>query len=445
MSVPADIAVAVLATLLVRQSFVAAAIVRARRFVRAQKDNPMTGQATVSSPRFFVVIPVLREAALINETVTHFLAIGSEHAAQLVIVTTERERADATDTEHARDTVAVAVALARDGAFVHLHYPDPTGLKADQLNLAAAYCASVVPDEAIDSTFLVCYDADSRPPKSSLGDFAQAIHATPSARVFHQSSTFALAVHSRRDTTLLRRAAFAVCDGGALRANRFVLGFEIPRLRNRSDAVSPRKQWLSSFVYAHVTGHGLCIGVSLVHELPFPARSPLEDMHYSFYLASRGLPMVAVPSMDRAEVPNRVRAQVSQAARWFVGPARFRHYLRDPHTHPGWRARLLALSALGSSLEWLGCAVVPPLAAWLLLTGNLAARIEAALLAGLYLGQLVLVERSLGGRDPPLRRIIRVLACPIATVCFGIGGFIGAARLLTGRSPAGKTERTVPR
>ena len=51
-------------------------------------------------------------------------------------------------------------------------------------------------------------------------------------------------------------------------------------------------------VYAHVTGHGLCVRLSLLEQLPFPARSPLEDMHYSFILGSRGLPMVPVPSLD---------------------------------------------------------------------------------------------------------------------------------------------------
>jgi Glycosyl transferase family group 2 len=70
-----------------------------------------------------------------------------------------------------------------------------------------------------------------------------------------------------------------------------------------------------------VTGHGLCVRLSLLLRLPFPHRSPLEDMHYSFRLGSHGLAMVPVASLDRAEVPGSVRAQVGQAARWFFGPA----------------------------------------------------------------------------------------------------------------------------
>ena len=96
--------------------------------------------------------------------------------------------------------------------------------------------------------------------------------------------------------------------------------------------------------------------MSLLIDLPFPARSPLEDTHYSFYLGSRDFPMIAVPSLDRAEVPGTVREQIRQAARWFFGPARFMRYLRDPATRQGVRATIMALSALGSAVEWLGCA-----------------------------------------------------------------------------------------
>lgn len=72
-------------------------------------------------------------------------------------------------------------------------------------------------------------------------------------------------------------------------------------------------------MYAHVTSHGLCVRLPLLEKLPFLPHSPLEDMHYSFILGSRSLPMVAVPSLDSAEVPGTMTAQVQQAARWFFG------------------------------------------------------------------------------------------------------------------------------
>jgi hypothetical protein len=344
------ITTAVMAAGVARQAFVLSGIVRSGRFLRQETDPQPASGHSGAAVRFFIVVPVLREAAILPAAVAHFQALACGHAATVVIVTTAREAAEAPRHPAAADTVAAARELARDGKCVHLHYPDPLGLKADQLNYAAASCAAMLPDGVPSSqAFLACYDADSRPPLDSLARFTRAIEGHPGADVFHQSSRF----ESRQQPAAgpLRRLRAAVCDAGALRANRFVLGFELPRLLNRSGQVSALKRALWSGVYAHVTSHGLCVRLSLLDRLPFPARSPLEDMHYSFILGSRGLPMVPVPSLDSAEVPGSVTAQVQQAARWFFGPARFARYLKDPAARAGWPATVMAASAAGSAAE----------------------------------------------------------------------------------------------
>ncbi|NRQ37977.1 hypothetical protein HII36_40030 [Nonomuraea sp. NN258] len=424
--------------LLLRQVFVLAAVVRTGRFLSRQHERERAGLA--AAPRFFVVVPVLRETAVLADAVTHLSRLIEGLDAQLVIVTTERELAERAPGAAEADTIALVEKLATEHAFLHLHAPDAAGLKSDQLNFAARQLADMT-DRPTSATWLVCYDADSRPPVNSLHDFAAAIEHSPRASVFHQSSRFELRITGRAPASGLSRA---LCDGGALRANRFVTGYELPRLLNRTGAVGPLKRMLSSFVYAHVTTHGVCLRLSLVRQLPFPARSPLEDMHYSFYLGSRDMPMVALRSLDRAEVPDTVSAQIEQASRWFVGPARFARYLKDPATRSGWRARLLALSAFGSAVEWLGCAVVPPAVLVILTFGEAVPRIIAAVLTVLYIAQLVLTEHHLGTPDGWPRRLLRVVACPAATVLFGMGGFIGALHLLKGGSGAGKTERTAP-
>jgi hypothetical protein len=59
----------------------------------------------------------------------------------------------------------------------------------------------------------------------------------------------------------------------------------------------------------------------------------------------------------------------------------------------------------------------------------------------LYFAQLLLTEACLGAPDSPGRRLTRPLICPVATVLFGVGGFIGAGQLLIGGAGVGKTER----
>jgi hypothetical protein len=440
MSALSRIATAVLTAGVARQAFVLSGIVRSGRFLRQDKDPQPPSPRGEIAPRFFIVVPVLREAAIVPEAVAHFQALACGHAATVVIVTTAREATEAPRHPAAGDTVASARELARDGKCVHLHYPDPLGLKGDQLNYAAVSCTAMLPDGVASSqAFLACYDADSRPPLDSLARLACAIAGHPGADVFHQSARF----ESRQRPVggPLRRVRAAVCDAGALRANRFVLGFELPRLLNRSGQASAFKRALCCGVYAHVTGHGLCVRLSLLERLPFPARSPLEDMHYSFILGSRGLPMVPVPSLDSAEVPATVTAQVQQAARWFFGPARFARYLNDPATRGGWRATIMAASACGSAAEWAGCAIVPALVCALMVVGSPPVRVTAGCYAAVCAVQVVLTEAWLGAPGPPGARLARVAAFPLALGVHGIGGILGWARLLGGASGAGKTER----
>lgn len=434
------ITVAVLAAGVARQGFVLAGIVRSGRFLREGQGARPPAACGGAAPRFFIVVPVLRESAILPEAVAHFQALACGHAATVVIVTTAREAAEAPRHPGAGDTIAAARELARDGRCVHLHYLDPLGLKADQLNYAAASCAAMLPDGVPPSqAFLTCYDADSRPPLDSLARFTRVIEDHPGADVFHQCSRF----ESRQQPAAgpLRRIRAAVCDAGALRANRFVLGFELSRLLNRSGQVSALKRALCSGVYAHVTSHGLCVRLSLLERLPFPARSPLEDMHYSFILCSRGLPMVPAPSLDSAEVPATVTAQVQQAARWFFGPARFARYLKDPAARTGWPATVMAASAAGSAAEWVGCAVVPALVCVLIAAGAPPVRVTAGCFAAVCAVQVVLTEAWLGAPGPPGARLARVAAFPLALGVHGAGGILGWVRLLGGASGAGKTER----
>jgi glycosyl transferase family 2 len=431
-----------LATGTLRQMFVLSAIARSCRFLRSGENDCAGSSEDATGPVFFLMVPVLREAAVLEATVGHLDALARGHLAQVVVVTAAREAAEASKYGTAGDSVQLARDLAAEGKCVHLHYPDPCGVKGDQLNYAAAWCASALPPgDAHERAFVVCYDADSRPPANSLACFEQAIAANPGAEVFHQSSRFELRSLDHPGGTLgwLRQA---VCDAGALRANRFVLGFEIPRLINRTPRAGSVKRAACSRVYAHVTGHGLCVRLSLLARLPFPAKSPLEDMHYSFILCSRGLPMIPVASVDRAEVPGSVSTQVQQAARWFFGPARIARYLRDPATRRGWRTWVLAASAVGSAVEWLGCALVPALVLALLAAEPDPVKLAAAVFIVICTTQVVLTEIWLGS---PQRRAARILAFPLACAVHGTGGTIGLARLLRGGSGTGKTERAARR
>ena len=102
---------------------------------------------------------------------------------------------------------------------------------------------------------------------------------------------------------------------------------------------------------------------------------------------------------------------------------------------------MLALSALAICLEWLSCAVVPALLALALWRADGLLRTLAAGFIVVYGLQLLATEAFAGSPVRLRDRIGRVLAYPVASTLFGVGGIIGAAQLLGGGVGAGKTER----
>jgi hypothetical protein len=271
-----------LALLLGRELLVLRSLLKADRFIRTPlPENVSDASASGSAPMFFILIPVLREAGALPDAIAHFSALARGEAVELVLVTTSREEKERHRHRDAADTIAAARRLAQSGSCIHLHYDDPRGLKADQLNFAADACGAMAAfrNLAPENVFLLIYDVDSRPPMDTLQRFRRAMDRHPESRVFHQSSRFEL---RSPDAGSVPTLATAVCDSGALRANRFVLAYEIPRLLRRSR--NSGNSFFSAWEYAHVTGHGLCIRLPLLKELPFPQRTPIEDMHYSFLL-----------------------------------------------------------------------------------------------------------------------------------------------------------------
>ena len=423
----------------VRQLLVLRATLKARRFLHQQYVPSVTRNPTAPLPRFYLVIPVLREAGGLRQAVQHFEMLIQHHAASIIVVTTEREATERAEHQDAGDTAAIAAALARAGRITHLHAPDPRGAKADQVNFAVAAMFGGADGPCEHDTFFLIYDVDSRPPWNTLDCFVRAIEQNPHASVFHQSAHFEL--RGRPGNTAWAKLLHIMADSGALRASRYVLAYELPRLIGRSQATNPWSRLVRSWVYTHITGHGLCLRASLLREMPLPSRSPMEDMHYSFALCARNLPIVPVASLDRAEVSGSLVIQFWQLTRWFAGPARFRHYLADPQTQAGWRARMLALSAAGCTMEWLACAVAPPALGMAVWFGDVTLRTLTGGLLIIYAIQLVLTEHTFRTEGSWSQALARILAYPFTLTMFGIAGVVGAALLMRDGCVAGKTER----
>lgn len=427
------------AGLAIRQCVAVASVRRAARFL----SDPPPAASAHDGPQPFIVIalPVLREQTLIRECVEHFLRLAAGHNAAVAVITTEREVREPGRSAGSRTTIELVRALQDEHRFTHLHYPEPNGTKADQLNYLSENFRRFFPDADPHLSYFLYYDADSRPTRAALESFEYAIRHWPHVNVFQQSAVFTFRMRSANSL----RNAFL--ESTALRAMRFVLAYEVPRLLGRlAYAAGDRRPfaWLAHLTYAHVTGHGLCVRCAFVSDLLFPARTVMEDMFYGFLLSARQEPVVPVATLDDAEVPGSVRQTLRQSARWFLGPSRFAEYYRHPAVPRGPYAMCVATSCLFISLEWLSCAVIPLAVAIALIPGAPAVAATAGLFALIYLTTLLMSahfwRRIAGDRCHPVGA---VLMYPLCCTAFGWAGFLGLYYLLRrGVSASGaKTER----
>lgn len=429
----------ILAFLCVRQSLTFFSTIKASKYISGESKFSSSTK-NVSSTRFLIFLPVLKEEEVLEETISYFLEfVGTDD--RIIVITTERER-KSLDQKSDTDTIKLADSLKSKYRFVHLHYPEKEGVKSDQLNWAVDHCLKEIKDNKDrDNTFAIIYDADSRPPKDSLDHFKGAISTFPDADIFHQSSRFELRLPGSCPRTIGQRLRYGMSKAGTLRANRFVLSYELPRLLAQKHKGQGLLNFVRSCVYWHVTGHGLCIRLSFLDSLRFPPGSPLEDMHYSFILAGRNERVIPLDSLDCVEVPANLKNEFNQLSRWFYGPSRFLMYRKDKNIPAGVRKELLSVHAFIISLEWLLSIFVLGLIIYGIFWGEQKSKYLSASLSCLYFIQLWIVDNVMERQGTLKQRLSRIMFYPFSKVLFSLAGWYGLLKMVLGDRGIGKTER----
>ncbi len=305
------------------------------------------GNEAARRPRLIVVIPVLYEQYVIAATLAYFQMLDYP-ALDLVVVTTERERAEAAEIGQPTTIDVVQKLQATGHSFTWVHYPEPTGTKAAQLNYVTSNFARLFPGYDPAATFFAFYDADSRPHPQTMAALAALVARYPTRRVFQQSALF-YANYSALPSLFLQAQA--------VRQTRFTLAYEVPRLINQLHYYAQRPTWrslLGVMTYAHCVGHGLFVRADLAQEVPFPPFVQ-EDMAYGFTLNCRNEPITPLPFLTSSDMPIDLGALFGQKARWFLGPARvwrYRSYVRQTAPTCSRRSLFLALFGTYDALNW---------------------------------------------------------------------------------------------
>lgn len=331
----------------------------------------------------------------------------------------------------------VLKSLSGNYLFSHVHYPYSNGVKADQINYLVEHdnwskVNKSTKNEDADDAFVLIYDADSRPDSRSIHAFRHSIDRYPTANVFQQVSWFR-SPPKKDHRSWMSRLFF---EASALRANRFMLAYELPRLLGRLRYACGHRDCLSiisRYMFSHVTGHGLCVKKSFLLRYPFPKKTILEDMHYGFMLCCMKETVIPIRVLDSAEVPATLLDTFQQLTRWFLGPSRWLKYIISMKEYKSVYSWIMALSALYISIEWLLCSCLPTLL--FLPFSDISFFVKAIIIAFTLTYICTCIYASLICSENHEEFSAKALLLyPIVVFLFGVAGFFGLWHLLCGEN-----------
>lgn len=399
----------------------------------------------------YLLIPVLREQAVISASFRHFAALlEGRDWLSIVFVPSAKER----DIPNKPSTATLLRQLQKEDPRVRIvECTLQCGVMAHQLNFAVEQIRA----ENVNEFFLGIYNVDSRVDGAGIDYAYDLLTVTPST-VVQQYAWYPPAVATSCWAPVLGHLA--------LWQSRWSLHFELGRvLLDARRAPAPRsdahwRTYVRRFHY--VIGHGLFCAYSQWRKCAgFPEDEFNEDAFLGLILHSSDVAIRAVPFLEEAEPPPTIRVYLRQQATWFNGPlfaARYARKLLDG-SQGSHRSRPIA-SSLGARINvvlgavklglhavyWLGG---PPflllvLPTWALIEGSpWALAIWAFLVSCFVYGlnyQTWVALRSLGLSQP---RPGGICSAFVAYALHCVGPAWRVAMLITGRDGADEKYKTV--
>ena len=210
---------------------------------------------------------------------------------------------------HQADTRQTLQTMLRDRhtnkVFRHVHYPHRAGNKASQMNYALDMLRKEGHISEAVSTYIGVYDADSRPPPSSLLALSVAANQDRAA-AFQQYPIYLGDVDESgyfMNSEAWLQTAHSVC-------------VEIPRQLSVNSAITANKRFGSTFTYC--IGHGEFLRADWLLNVQFPEKPPIDDLPTGIMLSLAQQRIVPLPIFDLCGVPHSIFDLFRQTANWFL-------------------------------------------------------------------------------------------------------------------------------
>lgn len=348
--------------ILIRSLYSNAALVVALVWLKKNNYNLILPK-NETKREFVIIIPVLREQKILNETLNHFLSINYDlKKIKIFLVSTEKEIKENIDKKLiAQTTIDIIKKLKQEinqkfeqEIIVHLHYPFIDGKMVHQLNYAFSNILRLY-NNRLKNIFVAIYNADSKPNLNTF-DTVNYLAKNNNLRVFQQSSLFFdnFSLIKNNKNFFVRYLLLA----NAVLHSRWTLSHEIPRLLKQSFFINHFKK---KIFLSHCVGHGLFLRGDLLKEIEsMPAFTVTEDLFFGYILSSLGESINPIPVLENSQSPESFYSSLKQKYVWFFGP--LDHLSYEKYVRNNFFGKISWLN-----LKWMTFQGLLPAVAWFLM------------------------------------------------------------------------------
>ena len=323
--------------------------------IKAEADQPEN--ENIQKRDLYILIPVLREQAIIENTILDILQLENRHFnIRIVIITTIREKIDNPYRQPPLTSAVILDSLKRGRLkefkknILLIEENDAKGNMATQLNFAIRFLSSI----ALPKSSYLLYNADSVISQQILRSLANILRKDSSHFAFQQPCAYV------KD---MKTTASSFLNALAIYQSWYCLGHESSLIRKYERGIAGNFPFPRLGV---IVGHGS--GMTLETNIQnggYPTDLLTEDLTFGFILSAKSVPIFLLPSLEVADVPEKFTDFVRQKSVWFWNYlgyfSCYKKMLRENFPHK--KLFPLLLQGLGGGAYWFfsGAFIIMPI------------------------------------------------------------------------------------
>jgi len=319
------------------------------RLFRQLKQNNPKNSAKFTKQILFILVPVLREQLIIENTILKFCEINNPNFEIVIIVITSiREKINKNTADHATTEDVMIQSLSSGKLLKYKNnirlFKDPSyhGNMATQLNYAIREIKKTE-----QNAFYLVYNADSIISVTTFEKLTELMEQHPNEEfAFQQPCAFIrdLSPDSNQFTNALSLYQSWYCLG---HESRLVYNYGLKSEKNWGK----RNNTKLGIVVGH--GSGMTFNIN-TNNKSYPTDLLTEDLTFGFILSANNVPILSLTALELADVPNCFTNFVKQKSVWFwnfLGYINCYKKMRK-QGHPRSQLITLFIEGLGAGAYW---------------------------------------------------------------------------------------------